>query len=215
MKVFVNILKFLMLPAVVVYPLYFNILGGLAFNAQSQQYFDYEIISRGLAITMQLWSGVMFLSSALFAAAMVFSICKYNVIAIIVDLIAGVLSMLSMTFMFFINKNNEMELLVINPMTDNILFNHIPTLIPFFLILVIAIIQHVRNDHALGPEWKEYKKVCAEHQRLLDEKERRENPQLNNDNKKSRKNKNEKDEENKEEEKAEDKNKKKSKARAS
>ncbi len=171
MKVAVNILKFFMIPAVMLYPLYLNILGGLSFMVQSEISITTEVITSSTALSMKIWACVMFISSALFAAAMVFALCKYNLATLITDILGGVLCFLSTMFMINIHNSSEMEMYIVKPLLDNIMFNHLPTLIPFFMILLIAVVQIITNDTALGPEWKEYKKIRAEHQRMLDERD--------------------------------------------
>lgn len=175
MKAAINILKVIMVPAVLIYPLYFNILGGLAFNQQSEIYLLNETITSDIALTMQIWSGVMFVSSALFVSAMILAICKFNLISVFLDIGGMALCIISALNMSSITKAYEMEMYIIRPMTDRIMLNHLPSLIPFFAILIVGIIQNIINDNAMGPDWKEYKSIRAEHKKLLKEAEMKKN----------------------------------------
>lgn len=170
MKVAINILKVIMIPAVAIYPLYFNILGGLTFIIQAQQYFANELIDENAVYMMYAVAGIMFVSSVLFAAAMVLSICKFNMIAVFLDIGAIALCIFSAFAMNTLNTKYEMEMLVVHPMTDKVFLNHLPSLIPFFAIFIVGLVQNIINDHAMGPDWKEYKKIRREHKKLIKEK---------------------------------------------
>ncbi len=178
MKVAINILKVLMIPAVAIYPLYFNIIGGLAFIIQAQQYLADGLIENNVKYTMYIIAGIMFLSSVLFAAAMVLVICKFNMISVFLDIGAIAMCIFSAFAMNTMNDKYQMEMLVVRPMTDKVFMNHLPSLIPFFAIFIVGLVQNIINDHAMGPEWKEFKKLRTEHKRLVKantEKEKRKN----------------------------------------
>lgn len=189
MKLAINILKFIMIPAVAIYPLYFNILGGLTFMIQSQQCLAAEQITSSVAMTMKIVGVIMFLSSVLFSAAMVLAICKFNIASIFLDVGAIVLCIFSAMAMKTMNDTYGMEMLTVRPLTNNVLMNHLPSLIPFFAIFIVGLVQNIINDHAMGPDWKEYKKLRAEHKRLIKEREVKQKKQQAEKSKKSKQNK--------------------------
>lgn len=169
MKNCIKILKVIMVPLVAIYPLYMNIVGGLVFIFNSKKFLENELITEEIASLMQTFSIIMFVSSALFSAAMIFAICKFNKTAVILDVIAMLLCAGSTIYMNVITIEHEMELITARPLSDNILLNHLPTIIPFLAILIVGLVQNLTKDTALGPVWDDFKQNNDENKKIIRE----------------------------------------------
>lgn len=167
MKTCIKVLKVIMVPLVAIYPLYMNILGGLVFILNSKRLLKDELITENVASLMQLFAGIMFVSSVFFSAAMIFALCKFNKVAVSLDIAAILMCVASAILMNSLTLQNELELVSVKPLSNNILINHLPTVIPFLAILIVGLVQNLIRDTALGPAWDNFKQTNAENKKII------------------------------------------------
>lgn len=169
MKGFIYFLKIIMIPLVAIYPLFMNLLGGISLVVNGKKFLIEETITQGVMTTFYILAALMFLSSVLFSAAMVFALCKLNKISLVIDIIAMLMCAASTIFMDLLLMSNNLTLISVKPLTDNVLVNHLPTIAPFLAIFIVALAQNVIKDTALGPVWDNFKQNKDNNQRIISE----------------------------------------------
>ncbi len=147
------ILKICLIISTAVFPLFMNLMSGIGWISTYTRYSN-EIRTMGI---------IILISSALMTLALIFCLLKFNLFAIFTECLGFTVTMTVLTKMMnYADNNGWSNQITMQPASDLYRNRILPTIIPFVLLITIALLQYFSYEEKVKRKIKREEKEKKE-----------------------------------------------------
>lgn len=161
-KILKKTLKIILIVSTVIFPLFFNLLGGAGLVYESVTNYSAGLLTRSDFSSLRNLGVLLLLSSVLMLSATVLCIKKNDMLSIILETSGFIIFITVLVLLINIVKQSGLSDENLKPYSQIYFQRHFPTVIHFLVVFALSLIDYFSYDNMLQRKIKENKEDADE-----------------------------------------------------
>ena len=161
-KILKRTLKIILIVSTVIYPLFFNMLGGAALVYESVTNYSSGLLTRSNFCSLRNFGVLFLLSSVLMLSATVLCIKKKDILSVILETAGFIIFITVLVLLINIVKKSGLSDENLKPYSQIYFQRHFPTLIHFLVVFAVSFMHYFSYDNMLQRKIKKNKEDADE-----------------------------------------------------